>query len=216
MRDEGAPAGIRQVWLGDAVVFLSAVPADLRRRLARAPRPPEIRDVVAGMRGVALYLADPAVPAEAVERFWRSAAEGPDAPDAAPPSAHRFAVRYGGPGTDEEELSERLDMPFERIAALHAGAVYTVELTGFAPGFAYLGELPPALRLPRRKTPRQRVEAGAVAMAHRYTGIYPRAAAGGWWLLGHVDAAAAESLWSWERDRPGLLALGDRVEFYSL
>jgi allophanate hydrolase subunit 1 len=44
-----------------------------------------------------------------------------------------------------------------------------------------------ALPLPRRDSPRVRVPAGAVAIADRYSGIYPRPAPSGWHILGHTD-----------------------------
>ena len=45
--------------------------------------------------------------------------------------------------------------------------------SGFMPGFAYLGLLPPELDTPRRATPRVRVPAGSVAVAGRQTAVYP-------------------------------------------
>ena len=48
---------------------------------------------------------------------------------------------------------------------------------GFAPGFAYLTGLDPALHLPRRATPRTRVPAGVVAIAAEYTRRVPVAVA---------------------------------------
>ena len=57
---------------------------------------------------------------------------------------------------------------------------FEVLFLGFAPGFAYLGELPDALVVPRLATPRTRVPAGSVAVADRFTAVYPAASAG--WL----------------------------------
>src|SRR5262249_59633357 len=75
-------------------------------------------------------------------------------------------------------------MPPDEVARRHAAGVYRVLFLGFAPGFAYLGGLDPTLVVPRRASPRPRVPAGAVAIADRYTGIYPFATAGGWNLVG--------------------------------
>jgi KipI family sensor histidine kinase inhibitor len=82
-------------------------------------------------------------------------------------------------------------------------------MLGFAPGFAYLGPLPPQLVTPRRSTPRPRVPPGSVAIAGSQTGIYPLATPGGWHLLGRTDAP----LWDPQRDPPALLRPGQFVRF---
>ena len=80
---------------------------------------------------------------------------------------------------------------------------------GFAPGFAYLTGLDPALQLPRRATPRTRVPAGSVAIAAGYSAVYPTASPGGWHLLGHTDAVLFDA----DRDPPALIAPGTTVHF---
>ena len=55
---------------------------------------------------------------------------------------------------------------------------------GFAPGFAYLGEVDPRIAAPRLATPRQKVPRGAVAIADRQTAVYPAQSPGGWNLIG--------------------------------
>jgi KipI family sensor histidine kinase inhibitor len=95
------------------------------------------------------------------------------------------------------------------IVERHSRALYTVALCGFSPGFAYLVGGDPRLRVPRRETPRTAVPAGSVAIADRYTGVYPRPLPGGWRLIGRTDAA----LWRLDRDPPSLLAPGARVRF---
>ena len=86
---------------------------------------------------------------------------------------------------------------------------YRVAMLGFMPGFAYLGDLPDELRLPRRDTPRTSVPAGSVAIAGRHTAVYPATTPGGWHLLGRTDVAP----WDIDRDPPALLRPGDRVRF---
>lgn len=110
-------------------------------------------------------------------------------------------------GEDLEEVSGKWGMDLDAAIGLHAGALYTVAFSGFAPGFAYMLGLPERFSLPRRLTPRARVPAGAVGVAGSYTGIYPRATPGGWNLIGHTDAV----LWSLDRDPPALLVPGTRV-----
>jgi len=56
---------------------------------------------------------------------------------------------------------------------------------------------------------RSRVPAGSVAVADRWTGVYPTASPGGWQLLGRTDLV----LWDVTREQPATLAPGTRVRF---
>jgi KipI family sensor histidine kinase inhibitor len=119
-------------------------------------------------------------------------------------------VRYGGAdGPDLEEVASVHELSPSDVVELHAGAMYRVLFLGFAPGFAYLGGLPPGLATPRRSTPRTRVPAGSVGIAGEQTGVYPRAMPGGWQLIGRTDIA----LWDLSRPSPALLRPGDVVRF---
>lgn len=90
-------------------------------------------------------------------------------------------------GDDLSESAERLDMEVEELVRSHAGTVYTCFAIGFCPGFPYLGKLPTNLQgLPRRASPRVRVEPGSVAITGDQTGIYPLPRPGGWWLIGRT------------------------------
>ena len=121
-----------------------------------------------------------------------------------------IAVRYGGDdGPDLAAVAERTGLAPRQVVELHASVEYRAYMLGFAPGFAYLGELPAALELPRRDSPRQRVPAGSVAIAGRQTAIYPLATPGGWHLLGRTDVA----LWDLRREPPALITAGRRVRF---
>jgi KipI family sensor histidine kinase inhibitor len=119
-------------------------------------------------------------------------------------------VVYGGAeGPDLDEAAASADIPAEELVNLHAGQDYHVYMLGFLPGFAYLGDLPPKLRLPRRETPRARVPAGSVAIASDMTAIYPLESPGGWHLIGSTPLV----LWDLSRSEEPLLKPGDRVRF---
>lgn len=121
---------------------------------------------------------------------------------------HELQVVYDGIDLDETAQLTRLT-PAE-VARLHASVEYEVEVQGFLPGFAYLGELPRELRLPRLATPRPRVSANNVGIAERYTGIYPFDSPGGWRLIGR---AVEPRLFNPTASPAMRLALGDRVRF---
>jgi KipI family sensor histidine kinase inhibitor len=120
---------------------------------------------------------------------------------------HVIPVRYDGP--DLDEVARRTGLTSRQVVERHAAGAYTVYLIGFVPGFAYLGDLDPALDLPRRDQPRTRVPAGSVAIAGRQTAVYPLDTPGGWHLIGHTDTSMFDPL----ADPPAKLAAGDRVRF---
>jgi 5-oxoprolinase (ATP-hydrolysing) subunit B len=122
----------------------------------------------------------------------------------------RIPTRYDGP--DLELVAAGTGLTREQVISLHSGREYRVYLLGFAPGFAYLGELDPALVLPRRQEPRTRVPAGSVAIGGAQTGVYPLATPGGWHLLGRT----ALRMFDPASDPPVLLQPGDRVRFEAL
>src|SRR5699024_3542718 len=116
-------------------------------------------------------------------------------------------------GEDLEQAADLLGMTSQALIAAHAAAEWTAAFGGFAPGFAYLIGAPDtdvaAWDVPRRDEPRSAVPAGAVGLASRYCGIYPRPSPGGWQLIGRSDAA----LFDPHRNPPALLAPGTRVRF---
>lgn len=105
---------------------------------------------------------------------------------------------------DLQDLASRTGLTPAEIVAVHSGRDYTVLATGFAPGFAYLGDVDPSIAAPRHTAPRRRVEAGSVGIADRRTGVYPSDSPGGWRLIGRVPAALfADPRERAERFRPG-------------
>jgi inhibitor of KinA len=120
---------------------------------------------------------------------------------------HEIAVAYDGP--DLAHISEATGLTIEAVIERHTARIYTVDLIGFVPGFAYLSELDPSLRLSRRAQPRPRVAAGSVAIAGAQTGIYPLDTPGGWHILGHTDMAMFDPA----RQPPAMLSAGDTVRF---
>jgi KipI family sensor histidine kinase inhibitor len=121
-----------------------------------------------------------------------------------------IAVHYGGAdGPDLAAVAELTGLSTTQVVQLHAATPLRVLFLGFAPGFGYLGPLPPALVVSRRQTPRTRVPAGSVAIAGPHAAVYPIESPGGWHLIGRTSMV----LWDPSRTPPATLRPGDRVRF---
>jgi KipI family sensor histidine kinase inhibitor len=116
-------------------------------------------------------------------------------------------VHYDGP--DLAGVADEVGISIEALVRRHTAVDYTVAFCGFAPGFAYLSGLDPALHVARLPEPRTEVPAGSVGVAGEFTGVYPRSSPGGWRLLGRTDAP----LWDTAREPPALLTPGCRARF---
>jgi KipI family sensor histidine kinase inhibitor len=126
-------------------------------------------------------------------------------------AADPVSIEVDYSGEDLSEVAELVGMTSADVVAEHTGQIWTVAFCGFAPGFAYLHCPSERLIVPRRETPRKQVPAGAVGLADRWSGIYPRPGPGGWQLIG----TTAEQLWDLHRDPPALLQPGATVRFVS-
>lgn len=178
----------------------------LCRAVERAA-PPGLVEAVPTFRSLLIRYDPLATGREAMEAAVRALAESCAS---APSSATRrwtIPVRYDGEDLDELGRARGLDR--DQIVALHTGAEFMVYMLGFMPGFAYLGGLPEALRLPRRASPRLKVPAGSVAVADSLCAVYPWDSPGGWHLIGRTPAR----FFDLDRSPPSLLAPGDRVRF---
>lgn len=112
-------------------------------------------------------------------------------------------------GPDLERVARLHGISTDEVMRLHTAREYQVFAIGFAPGFAYMGEVDPALRTPRLETPRTRVPVGSVALADQQTAVYPLASPGGWNLLGRT----AVKMFDPTLDGLCPVAAGDRVRF---
>lgn len=122
-----------------------------------------------------------------------------------------LGVCFGGQyGIDFEQTAHDLGMRERRMRDLVCQPEYRVAFLGFLAGFPYLLGLPAAFAEAHRlRSSRPRVPAGSVAIAAGQCGVYPRAASGGWRLLGLTAAV----LFDPARDPAALLRPGDAVRF---
>ncbi len=115
-------------------------------------------------------------------------------------------------GPDLAEISRVKKVSVEEVIALHQSREYLVYAIGFAPGFAYLGEVDSRIVMPRLDTPRTSVPCGSVGIAGRQTAVYPADSPGGWNLIGLCPERMFDPL-----SEPSMpLQVGDRVRFFSI
>jgi KipI family sensor histidine kinase inhibitor len=176
----------------------------LYRALSRST-PPGVVDLVPAARTLLVTFDPQHASVEALTQVVERV--DPAAGVDAPAGTVELRVSYDGP--DLDAVADGTGLSRAEVVRRHTGAEYVVAFCGFAPGFAYLTGGDPALRVPRRASPRTSVPAGAVGLAGEYTGVYPRPSPGGWQLIGHTGAP----LWDTDREPPALLTPGTRVRF---
>jgi KipI family sensor histidine kinase inhibitor len=190
------------------VELADAATAQAWRRALLESAPPGVTGLVPG-RASLLVEFDPLL-VEA-DDLRQGLEEGPAVRPALAAARSRIVpVVYGGElGPDLPEVASLAGVGEAEVIERHAATEVTVAFLGFAPGFGYLEEVDPALRVPRLATPRVRTPAGSVALADGMTGIYPADLPGGWRIIGRTPL----TLFDAGREPPAYLAPGDRVRF---
>jgi KipI family sensor histidine kinase inhibitor len=149
----------------------------------------------------------------AIRQKLRAALASLDAVDAGAGSLVTLPVYYGfESGPDLEVIAERANISVEEVIDIHQQQEYRVYAIGFAPGFAYLGEVDERIAAPRLSTPRQKVPRGAVAIADRQTAVYPAVSPGGWNLIGLCPTRMFDP--DSEPSMP--VKVGDRIRFSAI
>ena len=115
-------------------------------------------------------------------------------------------------GPDLQRIADHSGLSIDQVIELHQQTEYTVYTMGFAPGFAYLGEVDERIAMPRLATPRHNVPQGAVAIADRQTAIYPSQSPGGWNIVGLCPIR----LFNAKKQPHTLMQVGDKIRFISI
>ena len=115
-------------------------------------------------------------------------------------------------GWDLKHIAQRKGITWQQVVECHQQKEYRVYALGFAPGFAFMGQLDPLLEMPRRSSPRTHVPAGSVAISDRQTAVYPSQSPGGWNIIGRSPSIFFDS----ESLSPSLLKAADRVRFKAI
>lgn len=173
----------------------------------RACAPPGITDIVPGYVTLTVHYL-PEVLDTLTVRAWL-AEQAALAPSALPQAPHVWELPTTYTGPDLSALAAWSGLSERDVIGLHSGTTYQVYMLGFAPGFAYLGEVPARIAMPRHATPRTHVPAGAVGIAGPQTGVYPQASPGGWQIIGFTSAW----LFDINHTPPARLLPGDWVRF---
>jgi inhibitor of KinA len=198
---------------GDAATReLSARVLALDRRLTSTLALPGIVETVPTMRSLTIYY-DPRVTSHAILSETVKPLLNLADPVDIPNRRWCLPVCYDpicAPDLAEVAAATGLTVP--DIIRLHSATAYRVYMLGFLPGQAYLGDLPLALHLPRRQTPRTAVPQGSVAIATSMATVYPLESPGGWHIIGRCPVRMFDP----EAASPVLLAPADEVRFRAI
>jgi len=124
-----------------------------------------------------------------------------------------FPVYYSAQsGPDLARIAQHKKLTIAQVIQFHQLTEYHVYAIGFAPGFAYLGEVDERIATPRLATPRSNVPQGAVGIADGQTAVYPSTSPGGWNIIGLCPLRMFDA----KAKQPMLVKVGDRVKFNSI
>jgi KipI family sensor histidine kinase inhibitor len=173
----------------------------------RAAALPGVLDIVPAARTVLVKLDGPRCQGVIRQRLRKLRVTAEPAAPAQRTADVVIDVVYDGP--DLAEVASHTGLTTAQVINAHTSTLWRVGFSGFAPGFAYLVDGDPRLRVPRRAEPRTAVPAGSVGLAGEFSAVYPRKSPGGWQLIGRTDAV----LWDLVRSDPALLTQGMWVQF---
>ena len=111
---------------------------------------------------------------------------------------------------DLELVAQTNNLTAPEVVEIFLTRTYRVFMSGFLPGFAYMGEVDERIAAPRKDSPRLKVPQGSVGIAGKQTGIYPLASPGGWQIIGRTNV----ELFTPNAESPTFLQAGDSVKFY--
>lgn len=117
-----------------------------------------------------------------------------------------YGARFG---VDLKDMEEYTGLDRDEIIAIHSSVDYKIYMMGFLPGFVYLGGMDKRIEVPRLRTPRVKIQPGAVGIGGSQTGVYPIASPGGWRLMGGTPV----DFYDPDREEPVLCKAGEYIRF---
>ncbi|MEZ9304413.1 5-oxoprolinase subunit PxpB [Vibrio breoganii] len=129
------------------------------------------------------------------------------------PSTIEIPVYYGKEvALDAARYSKEKGLSLQQLQEIHTSTEYQVHALGFAPGFAFMAQVPEFLQLPRLDSPRPRVPKGSVAIAGPQTAVYPEESPGGWNIIGRTPI----ELYNPQHEPMTVLSPGGKVRFIAI
>ncbi|MEO7852282.1 MAG: allophanate hydrolase subunit 1 [Rubrivivax sp.] len=114
-----------------------------------------------------------------------------------------------GLAPDLAAVAQASGLGVDAVIACHLQADYVVRMFGFAPGYAYLSGVPPAIQVPRKPSAVRGIPAGSVLIAGPQCLVTTLSMPTGWSIIGRSPTRILTP-----DDRvPVLFAVGDRVRF---
>ena len=110
---------------------------------------------------------------------------------------------------DLAAVAQQTGLSPEAVINAHLSGDYAVFMYGFAPGYAYLGGVPEAIRLDRKPAPVRNIPAGSVIIAGAQCLVTTLLMPTGWWIIGRSPTAILTQ----DPARPFLFDVGDKVRF---
>ncbi len=170
---------------------------------------PGVRESVPTYRSLMIHY-DPLIISRAELVAAVEAIEGDAALTAAPASRWTLPCCYDPEyGEDVGEIARMTGLSEQKVVSLHAGATFRVYMYGFAPGFCYLGGLPPELAVSRRTRPRPPHPPNTTLIGGGLAIVTTFSMPTGWWLMGRTP----ERMFSPHRDPAFLVGVGDELRF---
>ena len=112
-------------------------------------------------------------------------------------------------GPDLDQIAAQAGLHWEDVVEAVLAARYRVFMYGFAPGYAYMGGVPPALQLPRKPVAQRGHPAGSVIIAGPQCLITTLPMPTGWWVIGRTPLAVLDPA----GERPFRFDPGDTIRF---
>lgn len=166
------------------------------------------REVVVGRQAITVQFNPATTSPDMARQRLENVATGQfhDTVDA--PPALTLPVHFNpASAPDLAHCAEANDCSPEAFINSILASILTVDMIGFAPGFAYVGGVDDRLIGGRLQNPRVKVPAGSIGFIQGYLGIYALDGPGGWPIIGHTEA----KLFDQSSAQPAILTAGRRI-----
>lgn len=197
------------VAFGDAITdATSARVIALDRALAEAP-PPGMREAVPAFVNL-LVDFDPLLTDSGQVRAHVEGLLGRSMPGLEAGQSREVEVCYDAEfAPDLPAVAAATGLSIDEVIGAHLAGDYQVRMYGFAPGYAYLSGVPPAIQRPRKPAAVRDIPAGSVLIAGPQCLVTTLTMPTGWSIIGRSPTAILRR----DDSAPFLFGVGDTVRF---